>query len=301
LIRVGRRIGSSGLDGIAALWEGRRAAGNEYRPRWRPVTEAPKSRWERVQTPLAVVSAVLALVVAVAELPQKIAKAAGWSEDAAAEVELERKRAEVADARARLDVSYVFLSASLLSGMQSDRKQPKRPPAATTLLSFPVVANEVVDVSNPAGGIGRRADRCLDLDYAKVSVAFLVLRNRGKRDAGDVAVEVDRLQLERSVRIRESVVGGDDYVEKLRDASRDTAPGSVRLPQTLAPGDGVLVPVFVSGARYEGAGDWCVVSKTALLPTTLRFTDAATEEPRTAKVRGLNNPAVLDEGVVGRG
>ena len=259
-----------------------------------------KSFWERTSTIIGVVSAAIGLVVTIFGLPNALATALGRStESRAAELELQDKRAELAAKGPRLDVSYVFLATNVNEGLPpvgatGDAARPKSR-EATTILSFPSVANEVASNASPdvpkACGLGRQPI---------VSLASLVVRNRGLRDAERIAVSADRLVLGRPVLIREAPSGGDDYVAKL-ESSAKRASTTIRIPLTLAPGDGVRVQLWMSASDSNRYDRWCVVSRAAFRPRAVRFRDPVLGTVKTVGVRRLDAPVVLANGLVGRG
>jgi hypothetical protein len=260
-----------------------------------------KSAWDRYKAPVAFFSAVLLLIVGVVKAPGDIADALGRTADKNAKADLEQKRTALAEAGPRLDVSYLFLTEKLVGTFEFEQKSRRRVHAkeAITLLSFPSIRNEILDgLDKPrtkavrACGLGR---------YPQTSVAFLVVRNRGKRDAGSVAVDTDRLQLSRSVRVRETPAVHDDYAGKLRESTTRTEGHTVQVPRTLGPGEGVRIPLFISAARYQHNDVWCFTSASVYQPRSLTFVDPVTGAKTTQPVRRMNDPLALDDGVVTRG
>ncbi|MDQ5821615.1 MAG: hypothetical protein M3540_09250 [Actinomycetota bacterium] len=249
------------------------------------------SRWARVGEIAGAILAVLGVVSAIAGLPNVVTDALGRSQSKKTQLELEAKRAEVATAAPRLDVSYLFLADSLVS--VSSPKRRILPREASSLLAFPMIQNEFVKESGSAS-----ARRCL-AGYAGRSLAVLVLENRGKRDATDIKVTSSRLQLKRPVRVREEGSRPDDYLEVFRAAARSKTLTLIELPRTLAPGDGALIPLWILESKTSAR--WCVTSRAALIPTTVRFVDPVLGSVRTLPVRRLANPVLLAEGVEGRG
>lgn len=254
-----------------------------------------KSFWERVETPIGVIGGVLGLVVVALDMPGKVSEALGES-DEKERLELEHKRAEVAAAGPRLEASYAFLNEDLVG--IADFATKRRPKAADTILSFPVMRNEVMREVGKRGG--RHRGCALD-EFPQYSVAFLVIRNRGHRNAADISVRVKHLRLSAAVPIRETLGGGDDYLAKLHGRTRASNAVTVQIPLTLEPGEGVRVPLWRTVSPDEGAEDWCVVSPTALEPRSLRFVDPVTGSATTTAVRRLADPVMLANGIVGRG
>jgi hypothetical protein len=136
---------------------------------------------------------------------------------------------------------------------------------------------------------------------ANISTAFLVITNRGRRDASNVAVRVDRLLLRGQVRIEEGPAVPDDYVAKIRQEATSSAPMTIAIPMTLGPGDGVRIPLFVSDAPPNRLDVWCVASGTALLPRSLAFDDPILGTAARSPVRRMQTPTMIAPGAYGRG
>jgi hypothetical protein len=260
-----------------------------------PQGDGKKSFWERAQAPVGVVSGILGLFIAVIGVPDKVQSALGLSTQAKTDrIELEQERADLASAGPRLEASYLFLATDLVGpdSSQSARRTSKQ---AVTLLSFPSIRNEILhqEYSNAKGcKLGKQPQN---------SVAFLVVENRGKRDAANVTVVADRLRLAGHVRVDESGRSGGDYVANLRARTRRAAPITVSIPRTIAPGEGVRVPIWVSAENYDDADHWCVVSSTAFQPTSVHFVDPVLSSQLKINVRRLESPEILGEGVEARG
>lgn len=220
--------------------------------------------------------------------------------DPAAKVELEDNRAEAAAAAPRLDASYAFLDQGLagIGSAEGQKSTSVLPREAGTILSYPPLQNEILRELDELARDHLSKDRC-SLNEPVYSVAFLVVRNRGRRDATDVSVTLQRLRLRGPVRVSEGQ--GDDYEAKLR-AAGSSAPITMRIPLTLGPGEGVRVPLWLSVARYKRSDVWCVVSNSALLPESLSFVDGALGAGGTSTdVRRMADPVMLANGIVGRG
>jgi hypothetical protein len=249
-----------------------------------------RNRWARVGEIAGTILAVLGVVSAVAGLPNTMTDALGRSQSKKTQLELETKRAEVAAAAPRLDVSYLFLADDLVSFPTKRRTLPKE---ASSLLAFPMIQNELVEES------GSASERTCLAGYPGRSLAVLVLENRGKRDATSITVTTSRLQLKRPVRVREEGPHPDDYLKVFRAAARSNTSTLITLPRTLAPGDGALIPLWTLESKTSAR--WCVTSRAALIPNTVRFVDPVLGSARTLSVRRLANPVLLANGVEGRG
>jgi hypothetical protein len=244
-------------------------------------------------------SAVVALLVALLGLPDQVASAIGRTASKTAELELEQKRVELAEAGARLDVKYILLRQDLLYFVTGEGAKPRGAgAAATTLQSYRVAKTEILD---ELAGNGPRPSPCWGDDYYNLAVTFLAVSNRGRRDAANVQLTTQRLDLGRVVGVRERTGGGDDYVAKLRAAAGKRTPVPIAISETLAPGQGILIPLWLTGARRDRPGTWCVVSRVAFNPVTLSFADAALGSRKGVKVRRMVTPTILALGIEGRG
>jgi hypothetical protein len=264
-----------------------------------PPGEAKRFSFERAGTIIGVVSGALGLLVTVIGLPDKLATTFGRSESKAAEIELEQKRAAVRAAAPRLDVMYVFVTTALVQGIEQERA-PGRDKAdeATTIRSYPMVRNEIFDELN-RGDPTSTGCKAKGLD--EFSIAFLVVTNGGRRDATDVAVSMRRLRLHGPVLVDERSGGEGAYVAKLNARTRKREGEVVRVPLTLAPGDGVRVPLWISAAGFERHDRWCIVSRTALDPQSLAYVDPVLGSTIRREVRRMVAPTMLAHGVFARG
>lgn len=267
--------------------------------------------WEFAETRIGVASAVVGLVVALVGLPKTIASSLGRTESAASKLELRQKRAALAAAAPRLDVRYVFLSAdialnytdlALKSG--SPNKQSKQSPAVTSILSMPTTITQVIPelkaiydrVIDHEGGGGCRFEK-----IANISTAFLVISNRGSRDASNVSLRVAQLRLRGHVRILERAPRPEDYAAKLRARAASVVPMTIPIPFTFGPGDGVRVPLLVSDAASTTVDKWCVVSQTVLLPSSVRYDDPVLGNTVRFAVRRMQTPTLIAPGAYARG
>jgi hypothetical protein len=258
-----------------------------------------KSLWDLAGTRIGVIAALLGLFVALLGLPRTIRDAIGASDSAqASKFELANERAQARAAGPRVDVRYLVLTFDLLRRYQlSGSKQQQADAAGTLTLAFPIVANDVMnqieDVANTRS--------CKYQEFPNISVAFLELTNRGRRDATNVVVDADRLTLPKPVRVREAASGGDDYVAKLHAGASATTPVKVRIPRTLGPGDGVRVPLFVSDGVTDSYDRWCALSTVVYLPRTLHYDDPALATTSRTRVRRMQAPLVVGRGAFERG
>jgi len=76
---------------------------------------------------------------------------------------------------------------------------------------------------------------------------------------------------------------------------------TMHIPETLGPGDGVRLPLFVADSSGDGRGRWCVVSRSAFAADSVSYTDPALETTKMLRVRRMQTPIRLADGMVIRG
>ena len=217
---------------------------------------------------------------------------------------LARIRAKAESSAPRLDVSYEFYATPLVDVSPRGGESPG-PNEPISSLGFPIIENAVMSEFRDnvrAGGPGFRTTGCddrADSVTTSVDVAFLIIRNRGQRDATDIALRADRLALDERVPVNEA--GDEDYIANLRAAATTSEPDPVHVPFTLGPGEGLRVPLWASYAFSLQYDRWCVVSQTAFLPRSLSYSDPQLRSVTTSSVRRLRDPSLIADGVVGRG
>ena len=128
----------------------------------------------------------------------------------------------------RLDVSY--LVATDINGQlpHIDRADPHSgAERARTIISFPSLATDVREPERPpqAG--------CHPKKPVISSQTFLVIQNRGARDADGVAVETDRLVLERGVQVHDAP-NGSNYLAQLAQGAAIRHSVVLRVANTCA-------------------------------------------------------------------
>jgi hypothetical protein len=219
------------------------------------------------------------------------------------QLEIQDQRAKLAHAAPKLDISYLILTTDVALQLE---QHPPTSKEAVTLLSFPRIENEILDHEELVNSSSRIRDAgaagCRLGKNPERSLTFLVIQNRGNRDATGIEVRTEQLQLTGPVRVDEATVHGDDYVAKLRAAAHSTASVSVMVPRPLARGGGVRIPLWASFTPEGRSNPWCIVSRTVLLPSSVRFTDPDLNAALPAMpVRRLQSPMVLGSGIVARG
>ena len=261
---------------------------------------AEKKWWESVPAKLGAISAAIGVLLAVAGLPREITTRLRG--DPRENAELQKVRTEIELSKPRLDIRYVQLldelryqRESLESGTAGADSATS--PVARTLLSLPVVQTGIA--SEPG------QDELLSAELEETQIfrytTYLLIENRGQRDATGIAMFGRQLELAAAVGVRESATGGDDYAALLRRQGRGDEPVVIRVPRTLAPGDAVLLPLFTNAHPATVHDRWWVTSPRAILPDSLLYVDAVLGQPTMLPVRAMVNATRVAPGVMDRG
>jgi hypothetical protein len=263
-----------------------------------------KDWWELWATRTGVVAGVVGLLLTGINLPNLIAQR-GYeaTRDQKTRVELDAVLRQRQEAVPRLEVSYLTFSPALHALLLARRKG-ERPSLASDnlLLGYPIAVNALVPrlFELPARMlVGLRAvDR-----PENVNVTFLLIQNRGKSDATSIELEGTQLSMPGTVNVVERPEQSE-YVQALSAAAASRRPFRLAVPTTLAPTEGVLVPLFASDAFYtdsQGRTVWMTRSRVVFLPDSVHYTDPLDGSPHTIVVRHMQSPMQLSNGVVGRG
>jgi hypothetical protein len=147
-----------------------------------------------------------------------------------------------------------------------------------------------------------------ETDEFLLHTVYLMVQNRGKATATDIELDVNRCILNQPVKIIEKLAGvSDDYQQKIITGSGEQKTTTIKLPLNLETGKGILIPLMISGTNYSVEGpvspnrEWKIVSKIAYLPITIRYKNPLDEKAIEKKVRKMNYPVRLSEGVEIRG
>ena len=269
----------------------------------KPEPERPregKRWWESASTIIGLVSSAVGLLLLLVGLPSAITTKLHGDPQAAAE--LRKVRTEIEMSKPRLDVRYVQLSDELRfqrDDLEADSSagDSATSPVARTLLSLPVVQTGIPTDPWQDELVSAELEETQIFRYT----TYLLIENRGQRDATDISLYGRQLGFSSALRVHETPTGGDDYAALMRGHASGTAPIVVRVPRTLAPGDAVLLPLF-SNAHSAGVQDrWWVTSPRAILPDSLSYADAVLGEPTTVPIRRMVNATRVARGVMDRG
>ena len=264
----------------------------------RPAEEGSQF-WSLWETRIGVVGGVAGLLTLVLGLPGQVKEAIAGPGPEAAKVELALKRAALADAGPRLEVRYQFIDLiAARNDLANGRKAQPRGTVAATLRTYPIVENEI---SAPGADSSPRRGGCAKADQYYTTIAFLLVTNRGRRDASDVRIRVRRLNLDDPPAILLAGTGDEDPLRRLTASARDSEAQEIRNPTSLGPGEGVRVPLFLSAASSHRAAVGCVISSIALDPRSIHFTDPSLGSTRTLGVRRMASPNRVASGLVERG
>jgi hypothetical protein len=131
------------------------------------------------------------------------------------------------------------------------------------------------------------------------------LQNKGKRDALDVKLNVDRLAISRVLNVNETSGNqSEDYDRKFRQEAASAELRSFDIPMSISTGSGVLIPLFASRnpRRYITQNrSWSLISNVAYLLKTITFIDPLDNQSKTFEVRKMKTPTWIDAGYEIRG
>lgn len=192
-----------------------------------------------------------------------------------------------------LKVSYISMAGNIYAMTDGDSISKRR-----YYLNYPILKNEIDDSSrNQDAGLSP------DSTFAE-QTAFttcLMIENKGKGDADSVIVELSKISSDLPLKIDEAqTVNYDNQIRAHHPVKKEL----IHLPQSLLTGQGILVPLFTSyhPRRYTGNDKkWTIVSRLIFLPESMRYKDATDTTQKTIKVRKMQAPVRLEEGVEVRG
>lgn len=263
---------------------------------------AQKGFWASAGTILGIISAVLGIVLSVYGIrAARHQQGQFGSQDEKARLENEKIKQEVMAYAPRFEVAYISISQSLFNDLK--RKKSEEDQNQTSFLSYPIIPNEVASEGlDILGGL-----EVSDLDPSRLEdrVTCLVLQNKGKRDALDVKLNVDRLGISRVLNINETSGNqSEDYGRKFRQEAASAELRSFDIPMSISTGSGVLIPLFASRNphRYVTQNrSWSLISNVAYLPKTITFIDPLDNQSKTFEVRKMKTPTWIDAGYEIRG
>jgi hypothetical protein len=241
----------------------------------------------RAQTMIGLVAGVLGVALSA------FALVAAYRTSRKPELEMLKLRDEIMAASPRLVVSYLSVGQDINM--------------FTQILAYPVLVNDVADEDfKPKTALFELGDpEGEDDPDGEARVTFLKIENKGKRDATDVEIVVERMTLSAKVDVSERLgQPGDDYAAKIRAGAGAPEHRTFRFPTTLGTGQSVLVPLFVTRHPYrfdDAGGSWAVISKIAYIPKTVVFTDPLDASRKEEPVRAMRDPVRLDNGIEMRG
>lgn len=261
-----------------------------------------KGFWASSAVILGVITAVLGIVLSVFNiLAARHQRQQFGSQDEKAQLENEKIKQEVSAYEPRFEVAYISISSDLYRDLKEKKSEESKNQAF--FLSYPIIPNEVA--SETLDPIADLPTDEADGEHLEERVTCLVLQNKGKRDAVDVTLHIDRLAISRSITIQESAGNqSEDYDAKFREAATSVDTRSFAIPISIGTGAGVLIPLFASHnpSKYVTQNrTWFLVSNVAYLPKTITFTDPLDNQPKSLQVRKMKSPTWIDVGYEVRG
>ena len=260
-----------------------------------------KSFWnaESLSTRLGIISGALGILLAGYNVYGKYSEIKNYSVDQETKaLELKKIQDEVSASAPKIEEMYVDLEHELFSSLavSQDRKQNQ-------FLNYPIVPNEIVDDKVSIRPKAIFLPDNSSVDESEQHVMFLVLQNKGKRDAVDVKVTLDRLALSSKVQINETAgKSSGAYISQMKAAAKDSGDHVINIPMPIEAGKGVLIPLFVT--RHPSQSDdkqWDVISNIVYLPKTLEISDPLDYSKQSRGIRQMKDPVRLESGLFGRG
>ncbi len=192
-----------------------------------------------------------------------------------------------------MDLSHELFSSLAVS---QDRKQNQ-------FLNYPIVPNEIIDDKVSIRPKAILLPDNSSADDGEQHVTFLILQNKGKRDAVDVKVTLDRLGLSSKVQINETAGRSSGvYISQLKAAAKDSNEDVINIPMPIEAGKGILIPLFVTRHPYQSDDkQWDVISNIVYLPKILEISDTLNPSKQSRSIRQMKDPVRLESGVFGRG
>jgi hypothetical protein len=194
-----------------------------------------------------------------------------------------------------LKVSYISIAGDIYELADADSVGRSR---KKFYWDYPILSNEIANGNrNQTGEIFR------DTAFSEQTqfTTCLMIENKGKGDANNISLDLSKINSSQPLNIDES--GPTDYDQQIR-ANHTFQQTHVNLPQSLSTGQGILIPLFISyhPARYTGNGKkWKIASRVIFLPEHIRYKDATDTTQKVMKVRKMQDPVRLEEGIEVRG
>jgi len=269
--------------------------------------QEPNSFWnpESLSTKLGLIAGLLGAILTVFDVYGRFSGIKKSSVEQQQKIlELKKLQAEVSASAPQVDVEYVDLSYELFLQLSNSQFLLNR--KQNLFLNYPIFPGEIVDnkVSIRPEAIFSTHDPSEDENERHIT--FLILQNKGKRDAIDVKVILDRLALPSKVQINETAGrSSGSYISQLKSAaknSKDSSEVVINIPMPIETGKGFLIPLFVT--RYATQSDdkqWDVISKIVYLPKILEISDPLDHSKQSQSIRQMKDPVRLESGVFGRG
>ena len=195
-----------------------------------------------------------------------------------------------------LKVSYISMAGDIyeLADADSVTRSKKR-----FYLDYPILTNEISNSSR-----NQTADLLQDTAFSTQTsfTTCLMIENKGKGDANDISVFLSKVSSSHVLNIDENSPTNYDQQIRANLAIQQT---HVNLPLSLSTGQGILIPLFISyhPARYTTGNKrkWKIASRVIFLPENIRYKDATDTTQKVMKVRKMQDPIRLEEGIEVRG
>ncbi|WP_298707353.1 hypothetical protein [Chitinophaga sp.] len=212
------------------------------------------------------------------------------------DLEAENLRAQLSSYEPVLETAYLDITGDIYSLTRSPDSVKVN--SDHFFLDYKILNNELTSGSDAGLFVFNDSDLI-------THTVYLMIENKGKAAANDIEIAVNKCTINMSISISEDPAAGElDYAALIESAAGRQTPASIKLPINLQPGNGYLVPILVSARPpvYNGpAPNWHVISKSVVLPKTIRFKSSISGKAVSSPVRKMRSPVRLAEGVEIRG
>lgn len=208
-----------------------------------------------------------------------------------------KQKQETASAAPTFEVGYVSIQLELYKNITQRRAEATG--KSSFFLTYPIMANEVADSKEVVTESLNVPD--VQETEGEIRITCLMLQHKGKREAVDVQLNVNRVTLSKIEDMYEVPGSSTESFElKLKANVAATAKKQFTLG-SIDTGEGIMIPLFVSRVSYDKKGQWSIISKIAYLPESVSFIDSATQERKEYPIRKMHDPIMLDNGIQVRG
>lgn len=161
-------------------------------------------------------------------------------------------------------------------------------------LNYPRVNNEIISLTQDSSFK-------LSTDSFPLKTTYLLIENKGTTLVSDIQLEIKKVFIKDSVLIQEKTSNvAADYEQQLSRKAYKSEKETLKLPLSLDPSSGVLVPLFEIIKPKPGSPNWAFSSRNVSLPENLVFKNKSGKKI-TIKIRKMVTPITFKGGLEARG